>query len=1136
MTQENQKQHSRAAVPPLRIDRDQAITQLEVLGSQPSDACIRAFLSKEDPRYGPGTGRKADKLNWEQMERWQSQGYGIYIVINGGGHKDEDITHCRAIFCEFDDRPIEDQISFWQELGLPEPSLQITTRKSVHTYWVLAEPIPVEEWRKLQAALLTYTGSDQSLKNPSRVMRLAGAYHIKPGCPPVRCDIIHQSDKRYSLEELRAAIPVPLPIQPKLTAVPQVEARSHSDAAPQYQHYKNIEIPVSESVPLYYCLSKESRMLLDSGVGEGGRNTNGAKLARDLIGTASYLQTIGQRFDGHPRQLLDDYASRCTPPLPGKEVDAIWKSAEKDQPGPSCKAEGVEACVRGWYWNNHILPNHRNHSSDKQSGRGFGDNSSNGSGTQPPIIAVSLVDRIRDILTRYEQESLQVNALMDLATATGRTFNEINQLARIIRTEGELADEVIVAVNSFRSILNSCRKRLDISRYINTLLAEPLLTKAKAMPTAAEYLFNTLLAASSSRIGTAARVIINPEGGYKQPCILWTANVAHSGQAKTPPQQEIIDPLEAMEAEASELYDTQVEDYEQDGDKNAKAPVRQRRILKNVTTSTKIRLHGDNPRGLLEYIDELVADYSRLNQYKNGKGDDLQLELSFWNGASANYDRHDAQIFLKRTAFSKTGTYQWDTLARLMCDETNFIASGYSARFLYCSVLDAPPRYLNLLSPSGDDKLAQILGWLYAELEQLPESDYLLSHEAKVLFQGWNHTLVNAEIEESHYGQTLVYAKIEANTARIALWLHIVNAILRGEKPLPVISGETMQHAIEIASFYLWQHKLIHAHNSPTRKLEGIFLKVQTQAEKFFAKSGQGVGASFLKTRVNALKGWVVGKIRATVFKTLAAAGHGRVEGEGAEMVYIPNTVPETMPSPVGDLGEIGGELVVAPIAESITATEIQTTVGAIGGLPHTGNGASYSASVLDDSFQHQFTNSGAEMIAEIEVNPVGDTTNPSPIPPIASAPLFQQSTTAPDLAALILQCQTWVQLAQAVGQNTQKLVKAANQITREQRRGLVTLLVAHLCQNPAHLNQLAWVPAKLRDRTLNQLTFTIRRIGGAANVLDACIESISGCKFVSVEHIGTRNERWLFQAIEGNRLPVFGVDAIEAITYGTAS
>jgi len=52
----------------------------------------------------------------------------------------------------------------------------------------------------------------------------------------------------------------------------------------------------------------------------------------------------------------------------------------------------------------------------------------------------------------------------------------------------------------------------------------------------------------------------------------------------------------------------------------------------------------------------------------------------------------------------------------------------------------------------------------------------------------------------------------------------------------------------------------------------------------------------------------------------------------------------------------------------------------------------------------------------------------------------------------------------------------------------------------------MAWVPEQLRDRTLEQLMFTLRRIG-AANVLDACLESISGCKFVSVEHLGTRRK-----------------------------
>ncbi|AFZ33571.1 MULTISPECIES: DUF3987 domain-containing protein [Cyanophyceae] len=1130
------------------IDRNQATAHLEALGYQPGHAVyIRAFLSKEDPRYAPNTGRKAERLNWEQVERWQAQGYGVYIVVNGGGHKDEDVKSCRAIFCEFDDRPIEDQINFWQNLGIPEPSLQIATRKSVHTYWVFDKPIAVEQWRELQTALLTYTGSDPALKNPSRVMRLAGSYHIKPGCEPVRCNIIHCGDKRYSYEELRAAIPLPKPPATKLPLLQPI-----CGSTPQGQRYEDIRIPVLESVPLEACLSKESRLLLESGVNEGSRNVLGAKLARDLIGTANYLQTIGQHFNGNPQQMLEDYANRCTPPLPASEVDAIWKSAEKDRPGPSCQPEGVEACVKAWYWKQHVKPNRQQQATQKShnqvSGRGFGHGNVGNTG-KPPVTAVTLCDRIKEILSRHETESAVASALMDLATATGRTYNEINSLARIVRAEGELATEVIAAVQSFQGILTSCRKRLDIGRYLDKALADPLVSMAAAMPTAPEYLFNTFLASSASRIGTAARVVINPEGGYTQPCIFWTANVAHSGQAKTPPQQAILKPLEEMEAAAKEIHDIQMEDYENDKDAESKPPVRQRRLLNNVTTSTKIRIHDENPRGLLEYLDELVADYQRLNQYKSGKGDDLQLELSFWNGSGGNFDRHDARLFLGRVALSKTGTYQWDTLARLMADEVNFIASGYSSRFLYCSIVDAPARYLDLLSSRSANTLKQKLQELYGELEKLPQTDYLLSHEAKVLFQGWNHTLVNAEIEEVHFGLSLVYAKIESYTARIALWLHLVNAVLQGEQPLPVISGETMQYAIEIASFYLWQHKLIHAHNAPNRQLEGLFLKVQTQAEKFFTKCSKGVGASFLKTRINALKNWAVEKIRCSIFQPLAAAGHGRIEGEGSEMVYIPNTQSDANDK---ELVVVGGKLVASPIAENFTSTNLQTLIDEIDGQDAhitsqqpseaiTQEGNAYAsphrtvASTGDTPTRHcphQFTNSTTQSFANTCTLAVGEIANSSPIAPIAllQTELPQQIPTARELAAKVLGCATWVELAQQV-RSAKKLMQAASCMSSQQRDRVVNLLTTHLCSAPDALSQLAWIPEKLRDVVLKQLSFTIRQLRKSAESLELYWEYFSNCQFVSVTIQETGQQRWNFQTPDGNTISVFDLKVIEAIS-----
>ncbi|WP_228055430.1 DUF3987 domain-containing protein [Gloeocapsopsis crepidinum] len=542
----------------------------------------------------------------------------------------------------------------------------------------------------------------------------------------------------------------------------------------------------------------------------------------------------------------------------------------------------------------------------------------------------------------------------------------------------------------------------------------------------------------------------------------------------------------------------------------------------------------------------------------------MQLELSFWNGSGGNFDHHDARLFLGRVALSKTGTYQWDTLARLMADEVNFIASGYSSRFLYCSIVDAPARYLDLLSSRSANTLKQKLQELYGELEKLPQTDYLLSHEAKVLFQGWNHTLVNAEIEEVHFGLSLVYAKIESYTARIALWLHLVNAVLQGEQPLPVISGETMQYAIEIASFYLWQHKLIHAHNAPNRQLEGLFLKVQTQAEKFFTKCSKGVGASFLKTRINALKNWAVEKIRCSIFQPLAAAGHGRIEGEGSEMVYIPNTQSDANDK---ELVAVGGKLVASPIAENFTSTNLQTLIGEIDGQDAhitsqqpseaiTQEGNAYASphrtvastgetpkitlahqtlrSTEDTSARecpHQFTNSTTQSFANTCTLAVGEIANSSPIAPIAllQTELPQQIPTARELAAKVLGCATWVELAQQV-RSAKKLMQAASCMSSQQRAWVANLLTTHLCSAPDALSQLAWIPEKLRDVVLKQLSFTIRQLRKSAESLELYWEYISNCQFVSVTIQETGQQRWNFQTPDGNTISVFDLKVIEAI------
>jgi len=126
MFQLNEEQSTSTSAYTLRIDLNQAAAHLKHCYNNRDDAVyVRAFSLKRTRTMAPTQGRKAEAELGALSNA--SPRIRIYIVVNGGGHKDENVTHCRAIFCEFDDRPIEDQISFWQELGLPEPSLQIAT-------------------------------------------------------------------------------------------------------------------------------------------------------------------------------------------------------------------------------------------------------------------------------------------------------------------------------------------------------------------------------------------------------------------------------------------------------------------------------------------------------------------------------------------------------------------------------------------------------------------------------------------------------------------------------------------------------------------------------------------------------------------------------------------------------------------------------------------------------------------------------------------------------------------------------------------------------------------------------------------------------------------------------------------------
>ena len=192
----------------LEVDKSQWRTFLKILGKERNTVRLRSFYPKNHPLKNTDRGKKSHAdVNW--ITQCQSEGRGVYVVVNDGGDTDSEITSCRAYFCEWDDRSQEQQINAWKDLGLQEPTMQINTGgKSIHNYWVLKKSIDPKTWKPIQERLLDYADADRALKNPSRVMRLPGTFHMgDDGTKKEMTKIIFASEKKYSLKEIEDCLP-----------------------------------------------------------------------------------------------------------------------------------------------------------------------------------------------------------------------------------------------------------------------------------------------------------------------------------------------------------------------------------------------------------------------------------------------------------------------------------------------------------------------------------------------------------------------------------------------------------------------------------------------------------------------------------------------------------------------------------------------------------------------------------------------------------------------------------------------------------------------------------------------------------------------------------------------------------------
>lgn len=262
---------------------------------------------------------------------------------------------------------------------------------------------------------------------------------------------------------------------------------------------------------------------------------------------------------------------------------------------------------------------------------------------------------------------------------------------------------------------------------------------------------------------------IEVKSNWKESATLWTAVVNPSGALKSPAQEKALIPAFKEESDLKEKWDGKYQKWE-DGERDSK-PIRDRRLVNDITVESVALRHDENPRGLLLYRDELAGWLGSFNQYNEGDSD-LQNWIEFYEGRRIQIDRKSSDrpaLYVEDPSVSVTGTIQPDVLEDRM--ESIHFQSGFAARLLMCEPPEKPRRFNDAgVTDATKNAYRELVSGLY-DLE-LPEegADTLpmnsLARDAYADFFDDNQQIL--EKLESGPLRSMV-AKIEAIAARLAL-------------------------------------------------------------------------------------------------------------------------------------------------------------------------------------------------------------------------------------------------------------------------------------------------------------------------------------------------------------------------------
>jgi AAA domain/RepB DNA-primase from phage plasmid len=197
---------------PQAPDREEARKFLRRLDTDGGDFVFQTFDDSQT-RRNPALARTLHgtlELHWSALESLSRQGAGIFVCINRtnriGKRTKENVIAARAYFADFDKPSPETIKSNLKSFGLMPHMIVKSSSGKWHVYWFI-DGVPLEEFTSTQQRLADFLGSDPTVKDLPRVMRLPGFLHQKDRCAPFIVRITRTYDLlNYANADFQAAL------------------------------------------------------------------------------------------------------------------------------------------------------------------------------------------------------------------------------------------------------------------------------------------------------------------------------------------------------------------------------------------------------------------------------------------------------------------------------------------------------------------------------------------------------------------------------------------------------------------------------------------------------------------------------------------------------------------------------------------------------------------------------------------------------------------------------------------------------------------------------------------------------------------------------------------------------------------